>query len=155
MYNAQLTKAVTLTPAQIKSLIASPTLLITGRAGQIIKLLSCFIRYQPGTVSFGTIQAGDAITPMLGSSISTALIQNDGEGLTATGFIDQTTNAMGAWLLMPWINPDESPVSPAVLKGASVYLTQFNQNTYPSGTDWTTGNGTLTVFLRYSFIEAL
>ncbi len=151
MYTAQLTARITLTPAQVKALIASPKLLVAGKAGYVISLLSCLIIYQSGGTPFGTIAAGDAITPVL-SSGANALLANGGSGQLATGFVDQTV-PMVAWVDPFWVNSD-SPLQSA-LSGASMFLTQFNQGSgYPAGTDWTTGNGTLTVVVKYSFIKA-
>ncbi len=151
MFNAQLTKTLVLTPAQIKSLISSPTLLVAGKANQIINLHSCFMLFNPGGIPFGTLVAGDAITPVIGTG-SNAIISNDGSGVIATGFIDQTV-PMGIWLDPFWVNT--ATPTPAALRGASMFLTQFNQTSgFPNGTDWTTGNGTLTVVVRYSFLRA-
>lgn len=150
MYNTQLTKVITLTPAQIKSLIASPTLLVAGEAGQIINLLACFMLFSPGGTAFGTLTTGDAISPVIGGTGSNAILSNDGEGVLATGFIDQAI-PMGIWLTPFWANT-QSP-TPAALRGASMFLTQFNKSSgFPNGTDWTTGNGTLTIFVRYAFL---
>ena|SRR5271166_1982646 len=149
MFNAQFTKTVTLTPAQIKSLISSPTLLVAGKANQIISLLSCFLLFNPGGTPFGTLVVGDAISPVIGTGTN-AILSNDTLGVIATGFIDQTV-PMGTWLNPFWTNTDTP--TPTALKGASMFLTQFNQNLgFPNGLDWTTGNGTLTIFIRYSFI---
>ena len=152
MYNAQLTEVITLTPAQIKSLIASPTLLVAGKAGQIINLLACFMLFNPGGTAFGTLATGDAISPVIGGTGSNALLSNDGSGVLATGFIDQAV-PMGIWLDPFWVNT--ATPTPAALRGASMFLTQFNQSGgFPNGTDWTIGNGTLTVVVRYSFLRA-
>lgn len=152
-YNAQLTAAITLTAAEVKSLIASPTLLVSGRAGAIINLLSCLLVYQSGGTPFGTIQSGDAISPVLGKGQAWGLIVNDGGGCIAAGFIDQSVT-MASWLDSSFVNNNSGNPTIADLEGASLYLTQFNQNDgYPSGTDWAIGNGTLTVFIRYTFVE--
>ena len=102
MFNAQLTKTLVLTPAQIKSLISSPTLLVAGKANQIINLHSCFMLFNPGGVPFGTLVDGDAITPVIGTG-DNAIIINDGSGVIGTGFIDQTV-PMGIWLDPFWVN---------------------------------------------------
>ena len=152
MFNAQFTKTVTLTPAQIKSLISSPTLLVAGEANQIISLLSCFMLFNPGGTPFGTLVAGDAISPVIGGTGANAILSNNGSGVLATGFIDQAV-PMGIWLNPFWVNT--ATPTPTALRGASMFLTQFNQSSgFPNGLDWTLGNGTLTVFVRYSFIRA-
>jgi hypothetical protein len=153
-YSAFLTGVVTLTAAQVTSLVASPALLVAGRPGQIINLLACFILYQPGTTPFGTIQTTDCISPVLGST-ATALLAQAGLGVIAKGFVDQTV-AQVCTMYSYWTKAKSGDAypSPSSLVGASMYLTQCKQNNYPTGTDWTTGNGTLTVYFRYGFIEA-
>ena len=107
--------------------------------------------FNPGEIPFGILVAGDAITPVIGTG-SNAIISNDGSGVIATGFIDQTV-PMGIWLDPFWVNT--AIPTPAALRGASMFLTQFNQSGgFPNGTDWTIGNGTLTVVVRYSFLRA-
>lgn len=139
-----------LTAAQLKSLVASPVLLIPGKAGCVIDLETVYFRYLAGSTPFNPA-SGDAFVLYTGtkSSCLTALNPTGAEG-----FIDQTTD-QSAWAAPAYsvviTTGDDAAVPLSGIKGAGGYLTQFN-GTFPSGTDWTAGNGALLVFLRWSYL---
>lgn len=138
--------------AQLKSLVASPVLLIPGEAGCVIELQSAYFRLLSGATPFNP-GAGDALVLFTGTTSHCLTSLNP---VPATGFLDQTTD-QSAWATPSFSsvltsgNPPATPLSDIV--GAGGYLTQFNTaDTFPMGTDWTTGGGALLVFLRWSYL---
>ena len=151
-YQSVLQNKTLLTAAQLKSLVASPVLLIPGQAGCVIDLQSVYFRYIHGSVVFNP-GANDVFVLYNGtqSSCLTSLSMT-----VASGFIDQTVDQS------VWSSPSFSSIiiagTPPALalstfKGAGAFLTQYNSaGTFPAGTDWTLGNGSLLVFLRWAYV---
>lgn len=150
-YLSVLQNKTLLTAAQIKSLVASPVLLIPGQAGCVIDLQSVYFRYIHGSTPFNPV-TGDAFVLFNGTHANclTSLSVN------ATGFIDQTTD-QSAWTQPSFSSNITAGAPPAivlsVLEGAGAFLTQYaTGGTFPTGTDWTQGNGSLLVFLRWAYV---
>jgi hypothetical protein len=75
----------------------------------------------------------------------------------ASGFVDQTTDQMmfiENWWSVGDANSEAIPLSDVI--GSGIYLWQYNPTGpgFPNGANWTTGNGTLTVYIEYSYIVA-
>jgi hypothetical protein len=149
------TKIVTITAAQVLTLNSSPVQIAPGIAGQVLVLESSYIRYNYNSTPFNPA-AGDNVVLFTGAhDYSDAAINQDGVGTPAVGFVDQSQN-MSTWMLSWLANNSGAGALAAALRGSGLYLTQYNPSPsqFPTGTNWTQGNGTLTVFVRYGLIEA-
>lgn len=140
---------MTITAAQIKTLRGAPVQIIPGKAGCVVDLKFVFMKYTFGSVPFGTIVSGDEILLVHGTPPNSLV--NTG---AAMGFIDQTQN-MGQYSAVIWYDPTgDIGVPPANLIGQPVYVYQYNQTSgWNNGTNWTTGDGSVTFTVRYSYIE--
>ena len=143
------TAIVVVTAAQIKQLNTTPIEIVPGKSGSVIDLKSVFFVYNFNTTAFGTIDPNDTLVLVNGippNCFNNATLPN------VTGFLDQT-ESMGQWDFSIWYAPGAS-VPPSDLLGKNVSLFQYNLNTgWPNGTNWTTGDGTLTIFVRYTYIN--
>jgi hypothetical protein len=77
------------------------------------------------------------------------------QAIQATGFVDQSVD-MSAWgipgLFFGIVGGNSFPLSTYVGQGLSVL--QYNINSpYPQGANWTQGNGTLAIFVKYTYVE--
>jgi hypothetical protein len=155
------TKFVTVTATQIKAMNTAPVTIVSGVAGQVINVESLLVIYNYNSVAFNP-QADDLVVVFLGAAdgSNTAMTQ-DGVGTDATGFVDQT-ESMASWQAnWPETNSPSNDagtdggILSTVLRGSGLYLTQYNiTDGFPTGANWTSGDGTLLVFVRYSLIEA-
>lgn len=141
---------VSLTAAQIKQLNTTPVEIIPGLAGHVVDLKSVFFLYTFGSVAFGPIDPNDTLTLINGTPPSGSVTTADA---SAAGFIDQTQN-MGQWMLAIWYPPTTNSYPPSGVIGAASSLFQYNVNTgWPNGENWTTGDGSLTIFVRYAYVK--
>ncbi len=150
-YLSVLQNKTLLTAAQIKSLVASPVLLIPGQAGCVIDLQSVYFRYIYGSVPFNPA-ANDGFVLFNGIHANCLAAFY----VTAAGFVDQATD-QSAWAQPSFCNNFTAGTPPAialsVLEGTGAFLTQYDTGgTFPAGTDWTLGNGSLLVFLRWAYV---
>lgn len=147
------TVVVNLTAAQIKSLHATPVLIVPGVSGAFLDVRSVWIQYNPGSTPFGTININDVIALVSGTDTAggNLISTNDGTGLQATGMVDQSVK-MGTWQL-PQLIPINSIPNTNTTSGQGLFLTQYTVFSYPSGVDWTVGNGNMTVVVRFAYVE--
>ncbi len=144
-----------LTAAQILTLSSAPVLLIPGKAGCLIELNSVYFRYLHGSVPFNPA-ASDVLMMFTGASDAACL--NPINGVIATGFVDQSVD-MAAWMAPTLSEANNSnsatgarPLSDVL--GQGLYLFQFDSSgIFPAGANWTLGNGSLVVFLRWSYMK--
>jgi hypothetical protein len=154
------TATLILTAAQLKTLNSSPVQIVAGTPGQIICLESAYFQYNYNSVAFN-VASTDFMGVYVGTaSSSNVVLSGDGTGFPALGFLDQSQN-MGLWTITyldvafgGGTEEEGAAVQASILRGSGLYITQFTENSFPSGTNWSVGNGTMAVFVRYSFIEA-
>ena len=148
-----------LTPSQLLSLNTVPIQLIPGQPNCVIELLSIYMRFLHSTVAYNpNADGGDTFYLYQGTpSPNTCLY---GGFISASGFVDQSVD-MAAWGIpstfeVPLPSTENGfavPFSDVV--GSGGYLIQADENdVFPNGANWTTGNGSLAVFLRWAYIEA-
>ena len=140
-----------LTSAQILSLNSAPVGLIPGRTGCIIEISSVYYRYLHGGTAFNP-GASDAIALVFGSVAVGNVTVNQ---IVASGFVDQTAD-QSAWGIAGWTSPlANTPTFPlSSYIGQGVSITQYNtDDAFPTGANWTRGNGELAVFISYSHLE--
>lgn len=143
------TVRVSLTAAQILSLNTNPVELISGSAGQILVVYSVYLRYFHGSTPFNP-QSDDQFAFYTGNINSTYLIPYPG-GQFAQGFIDQTQD-MSQWYSPAMDGQTNVSANLTDIEGSGLYLTQFNYNDgFPTGTNWTEGNGTMLALIEYGF----
>ena len=141
--------------AQILNLNSVPVLIIPGQAGCVIDMISIYFRYIAGTTPFNP-GISDLIQLFSGSPEANALLNFS--SVVTTGFIDQSTD-QSAWgaATLTGINlttPQAVPLSS--VEGQGVYLTQWNSSdSFPTGANWSTGNGSLVVFCSWSYLRVL
>ena len=57
---------------------------------------------------------------------------------------------MGSWL-DGWMGVGTAADLPADILGSGLWLTQYNSNnTFPTGSNWTQGNGTMLALIEYA-----
>ena len=150
--------------SRVLTLNSNPVQLVPGSSGNLLTLNSLYIRYVKGSAIFNPA-ANDVIVAFTGDGTAAgSLLTYPGAVFLATGFVDQTQDMSGyldGWLGQIAIaNTSDSPAArPAsIIVGAGLYLTQFSHNpdfrNFPSGTDWTQGNGSLIVRVEYSYLLA-
>lgn len=142
---------IVLTSAQILSLNSAPVGLIPGRAGCIVEISSVYYRYLYNSTAFNPGDS-DAIALVFGSVSAGNVTVNQ---IVASGFVDQTAD-QSAWNLVGWssllANTPTFPLSSYVGQGVSI--TQYNMDdSFPTGANWTQGDGKLAVFISYSYLE--
>ena len=146
------TAVVSLTAAQIKTLHTTPVVVAPGKVGCIIDVKSMVIVYHHGSTPFNP-SANDAVCFITGT------LPNAFAGygtIQAEGFCDQATDQFvqsPAW----WIvgSSDASiPLSDVIGSGIFIWQYAALSTGWPTGANWTTGNGTFTVYVTYSYIVA-
>jgi len=140
---------VSLTSAQLLSLNSAPIEVITGTSGSIINVYNLYLRFFHGTTPFNP-QPEDGFVFYLGNPDNTTLVNYGAiSGCNAQGFIDQTQD-MGSWL-DGWMGGGTAADLTADILGSGLWLTQYNSNnTFPTGSNWTQGNGTMLALIEYA-----
>ena len=152
---------ITVTSAQIQTLNSAPLSVVAGIVGAVPVVEAGFVIYNPGSTPY-TVGANDVVALTTGPSLSAGnppLINYT--GFLAQGFVSGGFDPDGTIAFWNPSYQSETPSSPAKaaipasnLVGASIFLTQHDSSlAWPSGTDWTSGNGTMTLFIEYSFIK--
>ena len=146
---------IVLSAAQLLSLNTSPVLLVPGKTGCLIELMSAYFRYVHGATPFNP-GVSDQLTLIYGPILSS----NPTVNLTpATGFVDQSVD-MANWLSPSWGGNGQPstgvsqgfPLSSYIGQGISIL--QFDAgDTFPTGTNWTQGTGSVVVFLKYAYVN--
>jgi hypothetical protein len=152
------TARVPISSDQILTLNSVPVEILAGTPGSIINIYSLYLRLFHGDTPYNP-QTDDVFVFYLGNPNNTTLISfgSSPGGARATGFVDQTQD-MSCWL-MPFMcgdgNSDASADLTVDILGSGLWLTQFTGPTgnFPSGTDWTQGDGTLLALVEYSVIQ--
>jgi len=150
--------SLTLTPTQVKSL-NTPVQIVPGKVGYIPLLESGYMVFTPGGSAYN-VGANDTLELYVGNGTSSGSLINY-TGVLASGFID----AFDPHAAIVFFNPSymsETPSFPAKasvltsnLSGSGLYLVQYNSvDTFPTGTNWTGGTGTLKIVIEYDYIEA-
>ena len=137
---------IPLTAAQILSLNSSPVELIAGTPGSIIVTYNLYLRLFHGTTPFNP-QSTDALVYYLGNLENTTLPNSS---TIAKGFVDQTQD-MSSWQ-SAWMGQGNAADLTADIKGSGLWLTQCNANDFPSGSNWTQGNGTMLALIEYAVV---
>ena len=151
------TARIPITAAQILTLNSVPVEILAGTPGSIINVYSLYLRLFHGATPFNP-QAADVFVFYLGNPNNTSLVSfgSTAGGARATGFVDQTQD-MSCWLMQYMAGGGFSTEAADFndIVGSGLWLTQFTGPTdnFPSGTDWTQGNGTLLALIEYSVIE--
>ena len=152
-YNpAMLTKTVVVTAAQLKNLNTTPIVIIPAVAGAFIDLRSVLLVYHYVTTPFN-VTSNDCVGLIEGTLPN--VFVNDSSSGNTVGLLDQTVTS-AAWGSVTLLgNPNTNgSLPPADLVGQPVSLFQYDvTGSFPAGTNWSTGDGTLTVIVRYAVIE--
>ena len=140
-----------LSSAQLLTLNSAPVLLIPGKTGCLIELQSMYFRYFHGTTQFNP-DANDGISVYFGPAVPS---NPAAAAILAQGFVDQNVDE-SAWNTPAWGGNGNGnipfPLSSYI--GTGISINQWNVGgTFPTGTDWTQGNGSLAVFIKYAYIE--
>jgi hypothetical protein len=106
-----------------------------------------YLRLFAGTTPFNPL-SGDDLAFYLGNPANTQLIEYPG-GLAAIGFADQTVD-MSQWH-DGWMGGGATADSVDII-GSGLFLALGNGGTFPSGTNWTLGNGTMLALVEYSLV---
>lgn len=144
--------------SQVLTLQTTPVLLVPGEALYLMNVNNAVVKYVAGSTPFNpatydalVIYTGDGTT--LGS-----LKLYPGAQCLAKGFLDQAVNHttyFDAWMGDNGSNANGGPAPASSIVGIGLYLSQFNsQSTFPSGSNWTQGNGSLVVEIEYSYLLA-
>jgi hypothetical protein len=151
------TARVPISADQILTLNSVPVEVIAGTPGAIINIYSLYLRLFYGTTPYNP-QVDDVFVFYSGNPNNTNLVSfgTSPGGARATGFVDQTQD-MSCWL-MPYMAAGGFSTASADLNdivGSGLWLTQFTGPTsnFPSGTDWTQGDGTLLALVEYSIVK--
>lgn len=148
------TAVVSLTAAQIKTLHTTPVVVAPGKAGCIIDVKSMVIVYHYGGTPFNPGMQ-DAVCFITGT-LPNAFVGYSGDTITAAGFCDQTTDQFvqsPPW----WVVGSEDasiPLSDVIGSGISIWQYAAVSASWPTGANWSSGNGTFTVYVTYSYIVA-
>jgi hypothetical protein len=152
---------MTITAAQLKALNTTPISVVTGIPGAVPVVESGFIIYNPGTSDY-TVGPDDAFELCVGPVPPGVPLINY-TGISATDFIDGGSGFDPDLAIAFW-NPSYQSQTAALstvpnipdsgLVGSGIYLFQYNTaEAWPSGTNWTDGNGTMTLFVEYIFVK--
>ena len=156
-YNpSMLTKTVVVTAAQLKNLNTTPIVIIPAVAGSFIDLRSVLLVYHHVTTPFNVTENDclGLINGTLPNVFVDAFVDADGSG-NVVGLLDQSVTS-AAWGSVTMLgNPNiNGSLPPADLVNQPVSLFQYDvTGTFPAGTNWSTGDGTVTVIVRYAVIE--
>ena len=151
------TAVVSLTAAQIKTLHTTPAVVAPGKTGCIIDVKSMVIVYHYGGTPFNP-GGSDAVCFITGT-LPNAFVGYPGDTIQAEGFCDQATDQIvqsPPW----WVNEGSSgtgnslPLADVIGSGISIWQYAALGGGWPTGANWTTGNGTFTVYVTYSYIVA-
>jgi hypothetical protein len=148
------TAVVSLTAAQIKTLHTTPVVVAPGKTGCIIDVKSMVIVYHYGGTPFNP-GSSDAVCFITGT-LPNAFVGYAGDTIQAEGFCDQATDQIvqsPSW----WVvgsNAASIPLSDVIGSGISIWQYAALSTGWPTGANWTTGNGTFTVYVTYSYIVA-
>ena len=148
------TAVVSLTAAQIKTLHTTPVVVAPGKAGCIIDVKSMVIVYHYGGTPFNPSMQ-DAVCFITGT-LPNAFVGYAGDTIAAAGFCDQTTDQFvqsPPW----WVVGSEDasiPLSDVIGSGISIWQYAGVSASWPTGANWSSGNGTFTVYVTYSYIVA-
>jgi len=166
--------SVTIPASQVLTLNSNPVLLVPGQSGYLMNVYSLYVRYVAGAVPFNpAYNSGTGVGDVLiaysgnGEANGTLMLYQGGNQLLGVGFCDQAVDMclfMDGWLgqnsQAPFTTSD-APAAPAVdIVGAGLYLIQSvldsnaGYTTFPTGTNWTQGNGSFEVTVEYSYLLA-
>jgi len=152
-YNpSMLTKTVVVTAAQLKNLNTTPIVIIQAVAGSFIDLRSVLLVYHHVTTPFN-VTANDCLG-LINGTLPNVFVDAGGSG-NVVGLLDQSVTS-AAWGSVTMLgNPNSNGnLPPADLVNQPVSLFQYDvTGTFPAGTNWSTGDGTVTVIVRYAVIE--
>ena len=143
----------------VLTLKTSPVLLVAGEALYLMNVYNLVVKYVAGTTPFNPTST-DAFAAYTGDGTETgSLLLYPGANYLAKGFVDQAVNHtmyMDAWLGTNGSLTGGLSAAPASsIVGSGLYLSQFNSgSTFPSGSNWTQGNGSLVVEIEYSYLLA-
>lgn len=153
---------ITITSAQMKTLNASPITAVAGIPGAVPIVEAGFLVYNPGSTQY-TVDPDSTMILYVGQirSAGNPPLANY-TGFQAAGFVDSGSFAPDK--TMSYWNPSyqsETAASPAMadipasdLVGSGIYFSQYTSTlAWPSATEWTLGNGTLTLFVEYSYVK--
>lgn len=147
-----LTKTVVVTAAQLKNLNTTPIVIIPAVAGAFIDLRSVLFVYHYVTTPFN-VTSNDCLS-LIEGTLPNVFVDSSGSGNTV-GLLDQTVTS-AEWGSVTLLGNPNTPGSlpPADLVGQPISLFQYDvADSFPAGTNWSTGDGTLTVMIRYAVIE--
>ena len=147
-----LTKTVVVTAAQLKNLNTTPIVIIPAVAGAFIDLRSVLFVYHYVTTPFN-VTSNDCLS-LIEGTLPNVFVDSSGSGNTV-GLLDQTvTSAEWGSVTLLGITTTSGSLPPADLVGQPISLFQYDvSDSFPAGTNWSTGDGTLTVMIRYAVIE--
>jgi len=141
-----------LSSAQLLTLNSAPVILVPGRSGCLIEIQSLYFRYIYGSTPFNP-GSSDAIAVYFGPAVSSNPVSV--LSLRAKGFVDQTVDT-SMWNSPSWGGNGNRNVPFALSSyiGTGISINQWDAiGSFPTGTDWTLGNGSLAVFVKYSYVE--
>jgi len=142
-----------LTAAQLLTLNSNPVLLVPGRAGCLIELQSLYMRFIYGGTAFNP-GPNDELSIYLGPAVSTNPF---GQYIlvSAQGLVDQTAD-QAVWQQPTWGGSGGVVFPPLSYVGSGISITEWDDdgaNSFPTGTNWSQGNGELAVFIKYAYVE--
>lgn len=137
-----------LSSAQLLLLNSNPVQLVSGIAGHVPNVQSVYYRYLAGVTPYNP-NALDRIGVYITGTTINGLYTN----YSATGWVDQSVD-MSVWDTPSFSgNGVYTAVPLSNVTGQGISITQFRSGSFPTGANWTQGNGQLVVFLRYEFIS--
>jgi hypothetical protein len=130
---AVLSASVTLTPAQLQQLHSSPVQVVAAPGtGQFINVLSFAVQYKAGSAPYTLAGGGNfAIAPKFVNA----------SAIPAVGLIDQATNGVATSGEYP-----QATVPQSALENKPMSV----QN--DTGTEWSAGDGTVTITVYYTVV---
>lgn len=145
-----------LSSAQLLNLNTNPVLVIPGVVGCLIDVQSIYFRYIHGTTPFNPSSSDGFV--FFNGSLENALTAIN--PIQASGFIDQSSD-QSAWgaPVLSGLNgagdvSEAGAIALSAIEGIGLYLTQYNvDDSFPTGANWTDGNGSLAVFLRWAYVQ--
>lgn len=147
-----LTKTVVVTAAQLKNLNTTPIVIIPAVAGAFIDIRSALLVYHHVTTPFN-VTANDCLG-LINGTLPNVFVNADGSG-NVIGLLDQAV-ASAAWGSTTVLGPPNTngnlPPTDSVNQPVSLFQYDVTK-TFPTGTNWSMGDGTLTVVVRYAVIE--
>lgn len=141
------TARIPLTASQVLNLGTTPVQIIAGSPGQILIVYNAYLRLFAGTIPFNPA-SGDAFGFYTGNLTNTFAIDYPA-GLPAEGFADQTVD-MSQWH-NGWLAGFGPTDATADIIGSGLSLAVGN-GSWPTGSAWTQGNGTMLALVEYSYV---